>query len=69
MFISLIGFSCDWQKLVYMWWVCNKIKQFFCNVDCEENIIMGCDLFEKQLCDLEFNLKEIMIKDKVMVVV
>ncbi|MCU9613983.1 bifunctional (p)ppGpp synthetase/guanosine-3',5'-bis(diphosphate) 3'-pyrophosphohydrolase [Caldibacillus lycopersici] len=54
------GPSRDWIKLAQTSQAKNKIKQFFKKQLKEENVIKGKELVEKEVRNLEFDLKEIM---------
>jgi GTP diphosphokinase / guanosine-3',5'-bis(diphosphate) 3'-diphosphatase len=59
------GPSQDWLKLAQTSQAKNKIKQFFKKQRREENIEKGRDLVEKEIRNLDFELKEILIPENI----
>ncbi|MBS4208992.1 bifunctional (p)ppGpp synthetase/guanosine-3',5'-bis(diphosphate) 3'-pyrophosphohydrolase [Bacillus sp. FJAT-50079] len=57
------GPSQDWLKLAQTSQAKNKIKQFFKRQRKEENIVKGRELVEKEIKEMEFDLKEILVPD------
>ncbi|MGV3464044.1 MAG: RelA/SpoT family protein, partial [Heyndrickxia sp.] len=59
------GPSRDWIKLAQTSQAKNKIRQFFKKQQKEENIIKGKELVEKEIKNMDFDLKEILTTDNV----
>lgn len=59
------GPSQDWLKLTQTSQAKNKIRQFFKKQRREENIEKGKELVEKEIKDMEFELKEILTADNI----
>ncbi|MCP3741195.1 RelA/SpoT family protein [Rossellomorea sp. BNER] len=59
------GPSKDWLKLAQTSQAKNKIKQFFKKQQKEENIEKGRELVEKEIKNLEFELKEVLTTENV----
>lgn len=59
------GPSQDWLKLTQTSQAKNKIRQFFKKQRREENIEKGKELVEKEIKDMEFDLKEILAADNI----
>ncbi|MGE6375530.1 RelA/SpoT family protein [Peribacillus muralis] len=59
------GPSQDWLKLTQTSQAKNKIRQFFKKQRREENIEKGKELVEKEIKDMEFELKEILTPDNI----
>ena len=59
------GPSKDWLKLAQTSQAKNKIKTFFKKQQREENIEKGRELVEKEIKNLEFDLKEVLIPENV----
>ncbi|MEF2093865.1 bifunctional (p)ppGpp synthetase/guanosine-3',5'-bis(diphosphate) 3'-pyrophosphohydrolase [Bacillus sp. CFBP9009] len=59
------GPSQDWLKLTQTSQAKNKIRQFFKKQRREENIEKGKELVEKEIKDMEFDLKEILTADNI----
>lgn len=60
------GPSQDWLKLVKTSQAKNKIRQFFKKQRKEENIIKGKELVEKEIKELDFDLKEILTSENIL---
>ncbi|PKR85195.1 RelA/SpoT family protein [Heyndrickxia camelliae] len=59
------GPSRDWIKLAQTSQAKNKIRQFFKKQQKEENIIKGKELVEKEIKNMDFDLKEILTAENV----
>ncbi|MBA4538701.1 bifunctional (p)ppGpp synthetase/guanosine-3',5'-bis(diphosphate) 3'-pyrophosphohydrolase [Bacillus aquiflavi] len=59
------GPSQDWLKIVQTSQAKNKIRQFFKKQRREENVTKGKELIEKEIRNMEFELKEIMTLENV----
>ncbi|MBM7716517.1 bifunctional (p)ppGpp synthetase/guanosine-3',5'-bis(diphosphate) 3'-pyrophosphohydrolase [Siminovitchia sp. FSL H7-0308] len=59
------GPSQDWLKLAQTSQAKNKIKQFFKRQRKEENIIKGREMIEKEIRELDFDLKEILTPENI----
>ena len=59
------GPSQDWLKLTQTSQAKNKIRQFFKKQRREENIEKGKELVEKEIKDMEFDLKEILTAENI----
>ncbi|CAH0296371.1 GTP pyrophosphokinase [Peribacillus frigoritolerans] len=59
------GPSQDWLKLTQTSQAKNKIRQFFKKQRREENIEKGKELVEKEIKDMEFDLKEILAAENI----
>lgn len=59
------GPSQDWLKLAQTSQAKNKIRQFFKKQRKEENIIKGKELVEKEIRNMEFDLKEILTPENI----
>ncbi|MBM7701404.1 RelA/SpoT family protein [Metabacillus iocasae] len=59
------GPSQDWLKLAQTSQARNKIRQFFKKQRREENIEKGRELVEKEIRNLEFDLKEVLVSDNI----
>ncbi len=59
------GPSQDWLKLAQTSQAKNKIRQFFKRQRKEENILKGKELVEKEIKELEFDVKEILTEENV----
>ncbi|MET1179987.1 bifunctional (p)ppGpp synthetase/guanosine-3',5'-bis(diphosphate) 3'-pyrophosphohydrolase [Peribacillus simplex] len=59
------GPSQDWLKLTQTSQAKNKIRQFFKKQRREENIEKGKELVEKEIKDMEFDLKEILASENI----
>jgi len=59
------GPSQDWLKLVQTSQAKNKIRQFFKKQRKEENVIKGRELVEKEIKEMEFDLKTIMTAENI----
>lgn len=59
------GPSQDWLKLVQTSQAKNKIRQFFKKQRREENVVKGRELVEKEIRNMEFDLKEILTAENV----
>ncbi|MBS4173661.1 bifunctional (p)ppGpp synthetase/guanosine-3',5'-bis(diphosphate) 3'-pyrophosphohydrolase [Bacillus sp. FJAT-49736] len=59
------GPSQDWLKLAQTSQAKNKIRQFFKKQQKEENIIKGKELVEKEIKNMDFDLKEILTVENV----
>ena len=57
------GPSQDWVKLAQTSQAKNKIRQFFKRQRREENIVKGRELIEKEIRDMEFDLKTILTSE------
>lgn len=57
------GPSQDWLKLAQTTQAKNKIRQFFKRQRKEENIVKGRELIEKEIRDMEFDLKTILTSE------
>lgn len=59
------GPSQDWLKLAQTTQAKNKIRQFFKKQRREENIVKGRELVEKEIRDMDFELKAILTADNI----
>ncbi|CAM3940458.1 RelA/SpoT family protein [Lederbergia lenta] len=59
------GPSQDWVNLAQTSQAKNKIRQFFKRQRKEENIVKGKELIEKEIKDMEFDLKEILTAENI----
>ncbi|GIN20117.1 RelA/SpoT family protein [Siminovitchia fordii] len=59
------GPSQDWLKLAQTSQAKNKIKQFFKKQRKEENIIKGKELVEREIKELEFDVKDILVPENI----
>ncbi|RST76031.1 bifunctional (p)ppGpp synthetase/guanosine-3',5'-bis(diphosphate) 3'-pyrophosphohydrolase [Siminovitchia acidinfaciens] len=59
------GPSQDWLKLAQTSQAKNKIRQFFKKQRKEENIVKGRELVEKEIKELDFDLKDILVPENI----
>lgn len=59
------GPSQDWLKLAQTSQAKNKIRQFFKRQRKEENVVKGRELIEKEIREMDFDLKEILTPDNI----